>query len=137
MLKILTGLVGGALACASVSVFAQTADDCIARFEELRPQFDRAAPGAEVHCVQEGHIISLDAEGALPAFGCDGGDWDHWHLQAKAVLGPAPICSVQLLGLDPDAFEGCGTAEFRMDLPANEGARWRNYLREQCPKTGE
>jgi len=128
MLKRFAGLAVGL--SLSVSAFGQTADDCIAQYELLKPQFQAAAPGAQVDCVQEGNIISLDSEGPLPASGCAGGAWDHWHLQAKAVLGNSPSCSVQLLGLDDR--EGCGTPEFRLELPANEGAKWRNYLRDEC-----
>jgi hypothetical protein len=128
MFKQIAGLSLSLFVCAYA--YGQTADDCIAQYEAAKPQFQAAAPGAPVNCVQNGHIISLDAEGPLPAAGCEGGGWDHWHLQARAVLGNEPSCTVRLLGLDDR--EGCGTPEFQLDLPANEGAKWRNYLRSEC-----
>ena len=59
----------------------------------------------------------------------------HWHLKAQAVLGPSPACIVRLLGFTGEALAlhpECGTEEIRMDLPADEGAKWRNYLRNEC-----
>jgi hypothetical protein len=128
MLKQITGLVMGLGLC--ISAYGQTADDCIAQYEALRGEFRAAAPDVPADCVQDGRIISLDAEGPFPAGLCAGGEWDHWHLEAKAVLGPDPACILMLRGLTDR--EGCGTEEIRIDLPANEGARWRNYLRDEC-----
>jgi len=154
MLKFAAGLSLGLLLCASA--YGQTADECIATYETLKVTFENAAGRVPdvvpADCVQDGHIIALDAEGgdnALPSI-CLGrsgpgieylrGVEDHWHLKAKAILGPNPACIVQLLGFTDDAlgaYPDCGTTERRIDLPANEGAKWRNYLREQCPKPGE
>ena len=128
MIKQLAGLCLGLFV--SAYAFGQTADECIDEYESARLQFQDAAPDMPVNCVQDGYIVSLDAEGPLPATGCEGGGWDHWHLQAKAILGNAPSCTVQLLGLDDR--EGCGTPVFQLELPANEGAKWRNYLRNEC-----
>ena len=114
----------------STSAFAQTADDCIAEYEDLKLQFEATSLDAALNCVKEGNIISLDAEGPLPASGCGGGEWDHWHLQAKVVGGNEATCTMQLLGLEDRS--GCGTEEFSLDLPANEAAKWRKYLREEC-----
>ena len=109
---------------------AQTADDCIAEFETLQAQFDLASPGAELICSKQANTISIDAEGPLPN-GCVG-NWDHWHLEAKAVGGNTGFCSMMLRGLEN--MEGCGTVEFRLDLAPNEAAAWRKYLNDECGK---
>jgi hypothetical protein len=124
----------GACLVLSSPLMAQTADDCIAEFESLKAQFELVAPGGQLNCVQEKSIISIDTEGALPD-GCDIG-WDHWHLEAKASGNKEGRCSMMLRGQDivegQPIQEGCGTSEFSIDLPANEAAKWRNYLRNAC-----
>jgi len=137
MLKSFTGTAVGLLVCASA--FAQTADDCIGQYETLKAQFEQASAANGLaeppvpYCVESGNLVSLDAEGPLPPISCEGGGWDHWHLEAKAVLGNEAICVLMLRGLD--GREGCGTGEIRMALPANEAVRWRNYLREACSES--
>jgi len=128
MLKQLTGLVIGLGFCASA--YGQTADDCIAEYEALRGEFRAVAPASPADCVQDGPIISLDAEGPLPPIVCEGGEWDHWHLEAKAIIGQESACVLMLRGLKDRT--GCGTEEIRIELPANEAAQWRNYLRDEC-----
>ena len=139
MLKSIAGLIMGAFFCASA--FGQTADECIAQYEELRADF-RAAAAAngmasapEPYCVEEGNLISLDAEGPMTPISCEGLGEDHWHLKAKSILGKDSACVLRLYGLQGDqlqAHPGCGTPEMRIDLPANEGAEWRKYLRGEC-----
>jgi hypothetical protein len=118
----------------SSSVMAQTAADCITEYEVLKAQFELASPGAQLNCVKEKNIINLDTEGDLPT-GCTVG-WDHWHLEAKASGAQEGSCSMMLRGQDivegQSLQEGCGTAGFSIDLPANEAAKWRNYLRTEC-----
>ena len=110
---------------------AQTANDCIAEYENLKAEFELADPGAEMNCVVKGNLVSLDTEGALPA-GCTG-NWDHWHLEARAGVGKDErSCVVMLRGLEGQ--EGCGTAAISYELAANEAAKWRNYLRKECGK---
>lgn len=124
-------VVGILLAMFSLSnLQAQTADECIARYQELKAQFEAAAPGKEVDCVKEGTVIALDVEGPMPAFVCEGLKWDHWHLQARSVGANEGSCSIRLLGVDD--VEGCGTEEFSLDLPANEAAKWRQFMRDEC-----
>ena len=111
------------------TVWAETAEDCIAEYENMKAQFELAAPGASLDCVKTGSLISLDTEGALPV-GCSG-SWDHWHLEAKAGVGKDNrSCSMMLRGLEGQ--EGCGTTEVSFELPANDAAAWRNYLRDEC-----
>lgn len=129
MIKPLICLAVGA-ALGATSAQAQTADDCIAQYEALRDEFRAAAPAAPADCVQDGPIISLDAEGPLPPTICADGEWDHWHLEAKAIIGQESACVLMLRGLKDRA--GCGTEEIRIELPANEAAQWRNYLRDEC-----
>jgi len=126
MLKGIMGL--AAFLLLSAPLFAQTADDCIAEYEDMKLQFEAAAPDAQLNCVNEHKIISLDTEGNLPV-GCSG-SWDHWHLEAKSNSDKEGFCSVMLRGLEGQ--EGCGTEEIRFNLPANEAAAWRNYLRKEC-----
>lgn len=109
---------------------AQTADECIAEYENLKTQFEATAADAEVICVAKGNLISLDREGAF-APGCrNKGKWDHWHLEAKATGSKEGSCKVMLRG--QEGVEGCGSEEFVVELPANEAAAWRNYLRNEC-----
>lgn len=130
MVTRIAGLLAGLILCASA--YGQTADDCIARFEGLKAEFERSAPGAEVNCVDQDWIISLDAEGPLPGISCEGGAWDHWHLEAKSIRGDEEACIMRLRGLD--GVEGCGTEEIRIELPTGEAAKWRNYLRNECKR---
>ena len=121
--------VGGCLALLfGSSIQAQTANDCIAEYEDLKAQFEAVAPDAQLNCVQKGNVISLDTEGPLPA-GCTG-SWDHWHLEARASGSQEGTCRMMLRGLENK--EGCGAEEIAMELPANEAAAWRNYLRKEC-----
>lgn len=124
--------IAGLAACLllSASLYAQTAEECIAEYEGLKAQFQAVAPDAPLNCVKEGNVISLDAESALPAFLCEGLDEDHWHLQARSIGANEGSCSMRLLGVDD--VEGCGTEEFLLELPAAEAAAWRKYLRDEC-----
>ena len=126
-LKIMTMMLVSGLMFAT-SAQAQTADDCIAEYENLKSRFEAAAPDAAVNCVAQGNIISLDAEGPLPA-GCSG-SWDHWHLEASVAGNKEGSCKMMLRGLEGN--EDCSSEEFVLDLPANENAAWRNFLRNEC-----
>lgn len=138
MVTRIAGLLAGLILCASA--YGQTADDCITRFEQLRGEFEAAAAANGLveppapFCITEGNMISLDAEGPLPPISCEGGEWDHWHLQATALFDNDAACILMLRGLDAegDPKGQCGTDEIRIELRANEGAEWRNYLREVC-----
>lgn len=109
---------------------AQTADECITEYEDLKSQFEATAPDAEVTCIKKGYITSLEREGAFPA-DCNGkGSWDHWHLEASAIGSKEGSCKMMLRG--QEGFEGCGTEETEVQLSAKEAATWRNYLRKEC-----
>jgi hypothetical protein len=109
---------------------AQTADDCIAEYEDLKSQFEATAADAELHCVVKGQLINMDREGAFPA-SCRGqGSWDHWHLEAKATGSKEGSCKMMLRG--QEGVEGCSSEEFELELSAREAAAWRNYLRDEC-----
>lgn len=107
---------------------AQTADDCIAEYENLKSQFEATAPDTTINCLKSGNVIMLDVEGPLPAL-CKG-RWDHWHLEAKNGGKKAGSCSMRLRGLDDQ--EGCGTEGFELELKGNDVAKWQNYLRKEC-----
>ena len=109
---------------------AQTADECIAEYEDLKSQFEATAADAEVNCIGKGNLISLEREGAFPARCRNKGSWDHWHLEAKATGANEGSCKMMLRG--QEGVEGCGTEEFVVELPANEAAAWRKYLRDEC-----
>jgi hypothetical protein len=126
-MKIALGLVATGFLIAP-GLQAQTADDCIAEFENLKSQFLATAPDTAISCLKSGKKINLDVEGPLPAF-CEG-RWDHWHLEAKNGGKKAGSCSMSLRGLDDQ--EGCGTERFELELKGSDVAKWQNYLRKEC-----
>lgn len=109
---------------------AQTADECIAEYEDLKSQFEVTAADAELNCMSKGGLVSIEREGAFPATCMGKGSWDHWHLEVKATGRNEGSCRMILRG--QDGVEGCGTEEFVIELPANEAAAWRKYLRDEC-----
>lgn len=115
----------------SAPLFADASDDCIAEFEDIKSQFVAANGSADydLNCVQEDNMISVFTEGPLPA-GCSG-NWDHWHLEARGLLGNEASCKLQLRDLE--GATGCGTDVVEIDLTGNQAAAWRNYLRDECP----
>ena len=114
----------------SSALQAQTADECIAEYEDLKSQFEVTAADAEIYCVKKGNLISLDREGPFPS-SCRGkGSWDHWHLEAKATGSKDGSCEMLLRG--QEGVDGCGTEKFVIELPANEAAAWRRYLQNEC-----
>ena len=134
MLRILTGL----CACFLVTpVFAETAQDCIDLYTDLKDQYMAVSSDFEPICTQIANSFGLDAEsapGEIPTH-CDrhvpgSGGADHWHLEAKGVAGQESSCSMMLRGLNDQ--EGCGTEGIVIELPNNEAAHWRNFLRDEC-----
>ena len=109
---------------------AQTADECIAEYESQRSQFEATAADAQVNCVKQGNLLSLEREGPFPDFCRDKGPWDHWHLEARATGNKEGACKMMLRG--QQGVEGCGTEEVVIELPANEAATWRRYLQQEC-----
>jgi hypothetical protein len=128
-MKIALGLAAIGLTI-SASLQAQTADDCIVEYENLKSQFEATAADAELSCITEGTLISLEREGAFPDFCRGKGSWDHWHLEAKATGNKEGSCTMLLRG--QEGVDGCGTEEFKLELPANEAAAWRKYLKGEC-----
>ena len=118
----------GLLLCSGLQ--AQTADDCIAEYEGLKQEFEVTAADADVNCTVQGNLISMDREGAFPPSCRNKGKWDHWHLEAKATGSKEGSCRMILRG--QEGVAGCGSEEFVVELPANEAAAWRNYLRKEC-----
>jgi hypothetical protein len=114
----------------SSALQAQTADECIAEYEDLKSQFEVTAADAEVNCVAKGNLISMDREGAFSPSCRNKGKWDHWHLEARATGNKEGSCKMMLRG--QEGVAGCGSEEFVVELPANEAAAWRNYLRKEC-----
>ena len=101
---------------------AQTADECIAEYENLKSQFEATALEAEVTCIKKGHMTSLEREGAFPA-NCKGqGKWDHWHLEAGAIGSNEGSCKMMLRGQEGVAGEFAVPAR-RRQSPGRNRAR--------------
>lgn len=112
--------------------FGQTAAECITEFQGMKERFDlaRGTESPLLNCVLVGNTYKYLTEGPLPA-GCeDQGSWDHWHLEASAVIGSESYCTMMLRG--QEGVAACEAPELRIDLPANEAQAWRRFLREEC-----
>ena len=138
MQKAIVGIIAGIVF--APAAFAQSADDCINLYNGLKTQFEQAAAANGLaqmpspYCVQEGNLISLNAEGPMPPISCEGGKEDHWHLEAKAIIGKDSVCVLMLRGLaaEENLNGNCGSEEARIGLAANQAAKWRRFLRDEC-----